>query len=89
MSKFVPEWAGRKHRVTIRHPLTHTSGLREGFTLLGWANQNPFDDQNEAMVRMLARQRSVDSPAGTEFLYNNGAYNLLGSIVKRVSGQAA
>ena len=27
------------------------------------------------MVRMLARQRSVDSPAGTEFLYNNGAYN--------------
>ncbi len=31
---------------------------------------------------MLARQRSVDSPAGTEFLYNNGAYNLVGSIVK-------
>jgi len=35
-----------------------------------------------------ARQRGVNAPAGTEFLYNNGAYNLLGSIVKRISGQS-
>ena len=85
VSKYIPEWADHEHHVTIRHLLTHTSGLREGFGLLGLAGQS---QTNEAMVRMLARQHGVNTPAGTEFVYNNGAYNLLGSIVKRVSGQS-
>ncbi len=85
VSKYIPEWADHEHHVTIRHLLTHTSGLREGFVLLGLAGQS---QTNEAMVRMLARQHGVNTPAGTEFIYNNGAYNLLGSIVKRVSGQS-
>jgi CubicO group peptidase (beta-lactamase class C family) len=85
VSKYIPEWADHEHHVTIRHLLTHTSGLREGFGLLGLAGQS---QTNEAMVRMLARQHGVNTPAGTEFVYNNGAYNLLGSIVKRASGQS-
>ena len=85
VSKYVPDWADHEHHVTIRHLLTHTSGLREGFGLLGLAGQS---QSNEAMERMLARQRGVNTPAGTEFVYNNGAYNLLASIVKRVSGQS-
>jgi CubicO group peptidase (beta-lactamase class C family) len=85
VSKYIPEWADREHPVTIRHLLTHTSGLREGFSLLGMSGTL---QGNEAMVQMLARQRGINAAAGTEFLYNNGAYNLLGSIVKRVSGQS-
>jgi CubicO group peptidase (beta-lactamase class C family) len=85
VSKYVPEWADHEHRVTIRHLLTHTSGLREGFGLLGLAGQS---QSNEAMELMLARQHGINSPAGAEFVYNNGAYNLLASIVKRVSGQS-
>lgn len=86
VSIYVPDWADREHHVTIRNLLNHTSGLREGFFLLGMANQNPYADQNEAMVHMLARQREVNFAAGEQFQYNNGGYNLLGSIVKRVSG---
>jgi len=26
--KFIPDWADREHRITIRHLLTHTSGMR-------------------------------------------------------------
>jgi CubicO group peptidase (beta-lactamase class C family) len=85
VSQYIPEWADREHHVTIRHLLTHTSGLREGFALLGLAGQS---QSNEAMERMLARQRGVNTTAGTEFVYNNGAYNLLGTIVKRISGQS-
>lgn len=85
VSKYIPEWSDREHPVTIRHLLTHTSGLREGFSLLGISGT---PQGNEVMVQMLARQRGVNSAAGTEFLYNNGAYNLLGTIVKRVSGQS-
>ena len=46
------------------------------------------NDPNEAVLKILARQRALDFTPGTEFRYNNGAYNLLGSLVKRVSGQS-
>src|SRR5215469_9417606 len=85
VSKYIPDWADHEHHVTIRQLLNHTSGLREGFSLLGMAGQS---QSNEAMERMLARQRGVNTPACTEFDYNNGAYNLLATIVKRVSGQS-
>lgn len=87
--KFIPDWAGREHRITIRHLLTHTSGLREAFTLIGVAS--PREDgvnMNDAIARVLARQRGLNFIPGTEFQYNNGGYNLLGTIVKRVSGQS-
>lgn len=87
--KYIPEWADREHHVTIRHLLNHTSGLREGFALLGWAAPGDGSvDTNTAMVPMLARQRGRNFVPGSEFQYNNGGYNLLGSIVKRVSGQS-
>jgi CubicO group peptidase (beta-lactamase class C family) len=87
VTKFVPEWVDHENHVTIRHLLTHTSGLRDGFALLGWAI--PSDgrvDTNEAIVAMLARQRGVNFAPGTQYQYNNGAYSLLGTIVKRVDG---
>jgi CubicO group peptidase (beta-lactamase class C family) len=88
VSRYVPDWMDHESHVTIRHLLTHTSGLREGFMLLGLAQQNFQENVNEAMVRVLARQRGVNFAPGAEWQYNNGGYNLLGSIVKRVSGQS-
>lgn len=74
--------------ITIRHLLTHTSGLREAFSLDGWsASRNDGSDPNEALVPILARQRGVNFAPGAQFQYNNGGYNLLATIVKRVSGQ--
>jgi CubicO group peptidase (beta-lactamase class C family) len=35
VQKFIPEWVDREDHITIRHLLTHTSGLRDAFTLLG------------------------------------------------------
>ena len=89
VQKYVPEWVDRDDHITIRHLLTHTSGLRDAFGLLGWASPSEnAGDQNAAIVRMLARQRGVNFAPGTEFQYNNGGYNLLGSIVKRATGQS-
>src|SRR5207248_1472676 len=89
VSRFVPEWTDHDHHITVRHLLTHTSGLRDGFALLGWAM--PSDGSvstNDEIVSMLARQRGLNFTPGSQYQYNNGAYNLLGSIVKRVSGQS-
>jgi hypothetical protein len=37
---------------------------------------------------MLARQRGLNFPPGTEYQYNNGGYNLLATILKRATGQS-
>ena len=37
VQKFIPEWKDREDHITIRHLLSHTSGIRDAFTLLGWA----------------------------------------------------
>lgn len=89
VKKFIPGWAYTEQPITIRHLLNHTSGLRDAFTLIGIAA--PREDGvsvNDAIAAALARQRGLNFAPGAEFQYNNGAYNLLGTIVKRVSGQS-
>jgi len=89
IGKHIPEWADHGSRITIRHLLTHTSGLRDAFMLQGLAPpREDGADLNEAILKVLARTRGLNFAPGTEFQYNNGAYNLLGSIVRRVSGQS-
>ena len=87
--KYVPELPDYGSPLTIRHLLTHTSGLRDVFTLQGLsAPRDDSPDANEALVKILARQRALNSTPGAEFQYNNGGYVLLAAIVKRVSGQS-
>ena len=89
MQKYIPEWRDRDDHITIRHLLTHTSGLRDAFALLGWTPPSESaGDYNEAIARMLARQRGLNFPPGTEYQYNNGGYNLLATILKRATGQS-
>ena len=86
--KYVPGWADRDHGITIRHLLAHTAGLRDVFLLIELAS--PHVDGvniNDALMRILAHQRGLNFTPGSEFRYNNGGYNLLAGIVKRVSGQ--
>ena len=85
VSKYIPDWSNREHRVTIRHLLTHTSGLRDAYVLQGWAPDN--GNSNDAFIKILARQRGLNSLPGAEYQYNNGGYLLLGRILERASGQ--
>jgi CubicO group peptidase (beta-lactamase class C family) len=87
--KYVTELPNYGSPITIRHLLNHTSGLRDGFNLDGWSAPRPDgSDPNDAILRVVVRQRGLNFAPGSQFQYNNGAYNLLGSIVKRVSGQS-
>ncbi|HEX5216587.1 MAG TPA: serine hydrolase domain-containing protein, partial [Vicinamibacterales bacterium] len=87
--KYIPELPDYGTRLTIRHLLTHTSGLRNAFGLRGLAApRDDGTDENDEIVMMLARQRALDFTPGTRYTYNNGAYIMLGVLVKRVSGQS-
>jgi uncharacterized protein YbbC (DUF1343 family)/CubicO group peptidase (beta-lactamase class C family) len=81
VAQFIPEF-GRygKNAITIRHLLTHTSGLRPDLEL-----EVEFHGADEAIRRAIEEVPSA--PAGERFVYSDINFFLLGDIVRRVSGE--
>ena len=70
--------------ITIRHLLTHTSGLPREAVGVSW-NELTFPDRQE-MIRRLPEQETV-YPAETEWKYSNLGLSLAGEILAAVSGE--
>jgi CubicO group peptidase (beta-lactamase class C family) len=79
----LPEYASK---ITVRHLIHHTSGLRDYNTLLSIAGRRgdeAFD--NATVLRITARQKKLNFEPGSEYLYSNTGYTLLATIVERVT----
>jgi CubicO group peptidase (beta-lactamase class C family) len=86
LSKFIPGYP-RGGEVTLRHLLTHTSGIHS------------FTDKPDFLETVTTPIKSADDfirsfendpydfTPGTRWSYDNSGYFLLGSIVEKVSGQ--
>ena len=70
-----------KQDITIRHLLTHVSGLRPDLDL-----NVPFEGYARAIE--LASEEVPDAPPGQRFVYSDINFFLLGDIVARVSGES-
>ena len=87
--KFLPEIPDFGPRVTIRHLLHHTGGLRDYIGLLGLEGLGDDDVTTEQeALDALARQKSPLFAPGERYEYSNSGYFLLGLIVKRASGKS-
>ena len=75
--KFIPEF--RQADITIRHLLTHTSGLRPDLDL-----KEPWNGYETAM-KLILDEEPVNKP-GYVFRYSDINFEILGEIVRRVSG---
>src|SRR6476660_8032574 len=81
VAMFIPEFGKYgKAGITIRHLLTHTSGLRPDLEL-----DVEFSGAEEAIRR--AVEEVPTSPPGERFIYSDINFFLLGDIVRRVSGE--
>jgi CubicO group peptidase (beta-lactamase class C family) len=87
--KWVPELPDYGRRITIRHLLNHTSGLRDYLTLFSLSGVD-FDGvtNDDDALRVIVRQKELNFPPGSEYLYSNSGYFLLSVIVKRASGKS-
>ena len=88
--KYLPEVPDYGTRITIRHLLMHTSGLRDQWDLLALA-RGRFEENRitEAdVLDIVSRQKALNFAPGTEYLYSNTGYTLAGTIVRRVSGKS-
>ncbi|HXW69556.1 MAG TPA: exo-beta-N-acetylmuramidase NamZ domain-containing protein [Dissulfurispiraceae bacterium] len=69
-----------KKEITIRQLLTHYSGLRPDLDLKkGWSGY-------KTAMHMIVREKPV-CPPGTCFIYSDINFEILGEIVRRVSGE--
>lgn len=87
---YVPEVPDHGHTITIRHLLTHTSGLRDQWDLLFMA-RGRFEEnriKEDDVLEIVGRQRDLNFVPGTEYLYSNTGYTLAAVIVRRVTGQS-
>lgn len=85
ITKFLPDYPTHGKRITIRHLLTHTSGIK-GYTELPefreWSVQTK---PRESFVPVFA-DKPLDFDPGAALVYNNSGYFLLGLIIEKVSG---
>ena len=80
VTKYLPEFQGGKSSITIRNLLTHYSGLRPDLDI----------DPAWAGYETGIRKALADQPAGPpaqNFVYSDINFELLGEVVRRVSGQ--
>ena len=87
---YLPELPDYGHRITLRHLLTHTSGLRDQWDLLAIARGRFEEDRiTEAdVLDIVTRQKALNFVPGTEYLYSNTGYTLAAIIVGRVAGKS-
>jgi uncharacterized protein YbbC (DUF1343 family) len=80
VAQFIPEFAKYgKSRVTVRHLLTHTSGLRPDL------DQNDWTGRDTAIH--LACEEVLTQAPGARFVYSDINFILLAEIVQRVAKQ--
>lgn len=86
LTRFLPDFPMQGHRVTIRHALNHTSGIKS-YTGLGerWQRVMPLDLTHEELLALF-RDEPFDFAPGTGFAYNNSGYYLLGMIIEELTG---
>ena len=88
VQKYIPELPRYPQKVTIRHLVHHTSGIRDYLVLMALAGLRDENEYSERQVLdLLARQKELNFKPGDEHLYSNSGYFLLSVVVKRASGK--
>ncbi|GAA2090656.1 hypothetical protein GCM10009801_55740 [Streptomyces albiaxialis] len=73
-------------RITVRHLLTHTSGIPESATA---RISDRYDNAPGALTRAVRDLADVEpaAPPGRSYAYSSAGYAVLGALVERVSGR--
>src|SRR5205085_2721237 len=77
VSQHLPDFPDFGKRITVRHLLHHTSGLRDQWDLLqlaGWRLEDVITDDD--VYRLVRRQRALNFDPGAEFAYCNTGYTV-------------
>jgi len=83
MGSYVPELASATPSITIRHLLTHTSGIPD----VGDLGIDRPDLRNRDLVDAVRAQHDGFARPGAKYRYSNTGYMLLAMVVEKASGR--
>lgn len=88
--KYIPELPEYDRPITIRHLLTHTSGLREWSSLVAWQGwpRGSRAHQQPDLLDVVFRQKALNYSPGEYYSYTNSGYALALTLIERVSGRS-
>ena len=90
IAKYLPDAPGSWRPITIRHLLTHTSGIPDYTERPAGDSSEGIDlrrDYTEDELSKAAFRLPLEFEAGTRWSYSNTGYLLLGIIIHKVSGR--
>ncbi|SHK37705.1 CubicO group peptidase, beta-lactamase class C family [Chryseobacterium polytrichastri] len=83
-SKYLPELPAYAKDITIRHLLTHTSGI--------WDYEKEMSGKkelkNQDVLNWLQQKKKLQFPSGSKFEYSNSGYIILSLIIEKTSGKS-
>lgn len=74
-------------RITIRHLLSHTSGIPNYTDLPGWSAMSRQSYAPTEFIKVFA-DLNLEFEPGSKFKYSNSGYYLLGVIIEKVTGKS-
>ena len=91
VNKYLDNWPEFKHKVTLRHLLTHTSGYREAYTMSSLAGRIIGVDHlsREECLEVVRKQPQLEFIPGSRWTYNSTAWVILAEVLEKVTGQPA
>ena len=89
VGKYLPELHPVARKVTMRHLMTNTSGLRDATDIVnqtcGWTLPRVLTKDIVSLYRDI---EDVNAAPGTTFIYNNGGWNLLAVAIERIADRS-
>jgi CubicO group peptidase (beta-lactamase class C family) len=86
LTEILPGFPEYGDAITVRHLLTHTSGLIDYENLIPDSQITQVKDRD--VLRMMRQQDSTYFPPGSEHRYSNTGYALLAMVVEHVAAQS-
>jgi len=84
--KYLPELPDYGHPVTLRQMLHQTSGFRDLFDLISLSSLDPKEIESPTdILKLIARQKSLNNVPGAEWIYSNSNYFLLAEVIQRAT----
>jgi CubicO group peptidase (beta-lactamase class C family) len=86
LTKFLPDYPTHGKKITLRHLLQHTSGIKSYTSLENFPKIARNDYSHDELIGLF-KNMPLEFEPGTKWNYSNSGYYLLGMVIEKASSQ--